>query len=254
MQFQAYQTLKSNEKIFQKYFPYFNHTLFIEEAEFSKENECQMDCSETQMSEESSTNTSHLSIESLDEKEKLIPLNLLDISPVKSPSTVEDELVLTPKNSLEIFTQEEQKENKKIKPELQKYILPKSLFDNINNKKKVTYEELDEKKLKAKPFIPSKYKNKTSLKTVIPADFFGNQNKNISNAFDYELKLKNKKKKFIERKGDWRCSKCKNINFSFRDKCNKCQMTKEESENYFVTLGKNLFKLDINSINLNKAN
>ena len=249
-----FQTVKSTEEIFPTYFPYFNHTLFIEEAEFSKENESQMDCSEIQMSEESSTNTSHSSIQSLDEKEKLIPLNLLDISPVKNPSTIDNELVLTPYNLLELFTQEEEKEKKKIKPELQKYVLPKSLFDNINSKKKVTFEELDEKKLKAKPFIPSKYKNQTSLKTVIPADFFGFQNKNTKNAFDYELKLKNKKKKFIERKGDWRCSKCNNINFSFRDKCNKCQMPKEESENYFVNLSKNLFKLDKNSINLNKAN
>ena len=254
MQYQTYQTLKSTEEMFPKYFPYFNHTLFIEEAEFSKENESQMDCSESQMSEELSTNTSHSSIESLDEQEKLIPLNLLDISPVKIPSTIDDELVLTPKNLFQLFTQEEEKENKKIKPELQKYILPKSLFDNIKSKKKVAFEELDEKKLKAKPFIPSKYKNQTSLKTAIPTDFFSSQNKNTNNAFDYELKLKNRKKKFIERKGDWRCSKCKNINFSFRDKCNKCQISKEESENFFVTLEKNLLKIDINSINLNKAN
>ena len=31
-------------------------------------------------------------------------------------------------------------------------------------------------------------------------------------------------------------------------------MPKEESENFFVNLSKNLFKLDKNSINLNKAN
>ena len=88
-----FQTVKSTEEIFPTYFRYFNHTLFIEEAEFSKENESQMDCSEIQMSEESSTNTSHSSIQSLDEKEKLIPLNLLDISPVKNPSTFDNELV-----------------------------------------------------------------------------------------------------------------------------------------------------------------
>jgi len=29
--------------------------------------------------------------------------------------------------------------------------------------------------------------------------------------------------------GDWNCPKCQNLNFSFRDKCNKCQHTKEYS-------------------------
>ena len=249
-----YQALKTTEEIFPTYFPYFNHTLFIEEAEFSKENDFQMDYSESQMSEESSTNTSHSSIKSLDEKEKLIPLNLLDISPVKNHSTEDNELVLNPINLLELFTQEEKKENKKIKPELQKYILPKSLFDNTKKKKKELSEELDEKKLNAKPFIPSKYRNQTSIKTVIPSDFSCPQYKNCNNGFNYELKLTNKKKKFIERQGDWRCSKCKNINFSFRNKCNKCQISKEESENYFVTLGKNVFKLDKNFITLHNAN
>ncbi|OMJ91266.1 hypothetical protein SteCoe_6245 [Stentor coeruleus] len=29
--------------------------------------------------------------------------------------------------------------------------------------------------------------------------------------------------------GDWNCPKCQNLNFSFRDKCNKCQHAKEYS-------------------------
>ena len=29
--------------------------------------------------------------------------------------------------------------------------------------------------------------------------------------------------------GDWNCPKCQNLNFSFRDKCNKCQHAKEFS-------------------------
>lgn len=245
-----YQASKTTEEIFPTYFPFFNHTLFIEEAEFYKEDDSQIDNSELQMSEESSTNTSHLSIDSSDEKEKLIPLNLLDVSPVKNPSNRDEELVLTPVNLLELFTKEEKKENQKIKPELQKYILPKSLFDNIKTKKKEVSDDLDEKKLNAKPFIPSKYKNQSSLMNGNPANFFGAQNKNAKNLFDYELKLKNKKKKFVEREGDWRCAKCKNINFSFREKCNKCQISKQESENFCVTLKKNLFKLDKNVTNL----
>lgn len=38
------------------------------------------------------------------------------------------------------------------------------------------------------------------------------------------------KKPFMERVGDWVCVKCKNLNFSFRVMCNRCQMTKFESE------------------------
>ena len=50
---------------------------------------------------------------------------------------------------------------------------------------------------------------------------------------------KNKKncKKFKERKGDWTCFYCKNLNFSFRNECNKCNIKKKKSDeghdNYF---------------------
>ncbi len=40
-----------------------------------------------------------------------------------------------------------------------------------------------------------------------------------------------KKKPFQEREGDWNCFKCKNLNFSFRVTCNRCQLSKKESEN-----------------------
>jgi hypothetical protein len=39
-----------------------------------------------------------------------------------------------------------------------------------------------------------------------------------------------KKKPFVERAGDWICYKCKNLNFSFRVVCNRCQMTKKDSD------------------------
>ena len=37
-------------------------------------------------------------------------------------------------------------------------------------------------------------------------------------------------KQFSEREGDWYCSQCKNINFSFRTRCNICKMSKAKSE------------------------
>ena len=46
-------------------------------------------------------------------------------------------------------------------------------------------------------------------------------------------KYQNKKQKpFMERTGDWICKKCKNLNFAFRQECNRCKFPKkEENEN-----------------------
>ena len=35
-----------------------------------------------------------------------------------------------------------------------------------------------------------------------------------------------KKKPLIERKGDWQCPKCRNLNFAFRQSCNRCKLPK----------------------------
>ena len=42
-------------------------------------------------------------------------------------------------------------------------------------------------------------------------------------------KNENKKKNFEERKGDWLCLFCNNLNFSFRTKCNRCKMVKKQA-------------------------
>jgi len=59
---------------------------------------------------------------------------------------------------------------------------------------------------------------------------------------------KKKKKPFVERVGDWVCIKCKNLNFSFRLICNRCQLTKIESEKLFEQYMKNL----MNYVKLNE--
>lgn len=41
---------------------------------------------------------------------------------------------------------------------------------------------------------------------------------------------KKNKKTFVERDGDWTCFYCKNLNFSFRKKCNRCKASKDSSE------------------------
>jgi Zn-finger in Ran binding protein and others len=60
---------------------------------------------------------------------------------------------------------------------------------------------------------------------------------------------KKKKKPFVERFGDWVCIKCKNLNFSFRVICNRCQLTKIESDKLFEQYMKNLMNyVKINEI------
>ncbi len=49
-----------------------------------------------------------------------------------------------------------------------------------------------------------------------------------------------KKKPFVERLGDWVCIKCKNLNFSFRVVCNRCQLQKIENNKMFEHYMRNL--------------
>lgn len=42
-------------------------------------------------------------------------------------------------------------------------------------------------------------------------------------------KQKSKKEMPEERAGDWTCRKCKNLNFGFRDRCNRCNLKKESN-------------------------
>ena len=261
-----------------QYFSYFNHKLYDspiliqEEENFTK-----LDIN-NQSIEESSDNTSHQSINSVDDEDKYIPLNLLDLSPKKESISFDGEKETDIKQEKkEIISDKNDFSVKEIKPEFQKYILPKSLF-NIGKNKKIQEEKKMEEKnesphppspssssssqstlklvnqlnLLSKPFVP-KYKivsvlllNNPSFLTNnnnnknIPVNNTGNKNKN--NGIN-EKKKKKKNKEFVEREGDWSCYRCKNINFAFRDKCNKCKMTKDESEMRFKEVGQALIKL-----------
>ena len=76
-----------------------------------------------------------------------------------------------------------------------------------------------------KEFIPTKLRiNEQSNKK----DTQTNQKNKFSSG---NKKNKQKGKKYFEvREGDWRCSQCNNLNFSFRNKCNRCNLPKELSQ------------------------
>ena len=273
-------TIKSAQPDDSTYFSYFNHKLYdnpiyLQDEELSTKSNFKLQTIE----EEELSAYSHINITSIDkednEENKYIPLNLLNLSPTKQ-SFISQELSTSnnsPKND------DEKKVNKspikEIKPELQKYILPKSLFNSSKNK---NYEE-DEKdknndivsqnssspsnkinqinifsepfnpKYNIIPFIvinnPSYFYNNTKFDPK-NNNYNSNKNKEYKEYKEYthnEKKKKKKNKEFVEREGDWPCYRCKNINFAFRNKCNKCKMLKEESEIKFVKAGEELLKL-----------
>lgn len=93
-------------------------------------------------------------------------------------------------------------------------------YQNYNNKfPNLTYN------MNVKEFIPTKMRmneqNNAKDIQINPKNKFSSGNK----------KNKQKGKKYFEvRDGDWRCNQCNNLNFSFRNKCNRCNLPKELSQ------------------------
>ena len=57
-----------------------------------------------------------------------------------------------------------------------------------------------------------------------------NPNRNASNKSIPNIKKQKEKKPFDKRKGDWLCPDCHNLNFAFRIICNRCHLSKVNSE------------------------
>lgn len=65
------------------------------------------------------------------------------------------------------------------------------------------------------------------------------------NEFNFYKNKKHSKcnKNFKEREGDWECSKCKNLNYCFRKKCNRCHCDKKESQQQYSIISHNLLSI-----------
>ena len=84
------------------------------------------------------------------------------------------------------------------------------------------------------PFVQFPYVTQPILKSInqmgYENKFDGNKKYQVIVPFTVLKKNVKTKKPFEIREGDWTCSNCNNLNFSFRVKCNRCELAKEQSE------------------------
>lgn len=101
------------------------------------------------------------------------------------------------------------------------------------------------KQLQSKPSKKVKTDNSPNLssssnKENINENSYSNYSPNIISPNLSSNKSKKGKKQFSERAGDWVCVKCKNLNFSFRSICNRCQLTKTDNDKLYEQYMNNL--------------
>ena len=99
-------------------------------------------------------------------------------------------------------------------------------------------KQLDYINYSLKNILPKSYLNfnfnQEEIKSFNSCQFISSFNNNnliqfpIQKSFFNDKKSNKNLKKIEERKGDWKCKKCNNLNFSFRSICNRCKRLKEE--------------------------
>ncbi len=224
---------------YETYFSHFSHQLYDNPIDPQEDYNINF-LKDQGTNDSSSTNYSNNSIKEIsdDDEEKFIPLDLFN--------TTSSEPISAP---IEDVDNPDYPNSKEIKPELQKFQLPKSLFNSsVKKSNNNCFNESLTKQLnlKCKPFIP-KNKKFTDVTKNEYNILFPQKTQDFTNEFKNDLNYNKKKKKrnreFKEREGDWPCYKCKNLNFKFRNKCNKCGLSKEESEQKFCEVEEQLLKL-----------
>ena len=60
---------------------------------------------------------------------------------------------------------------------------------------------------------------------------------------------KKKTRPFTERTGDWICKNCKNLNFAFRNECNRCKMSKKDCVEIIKNKEENIIENKNNNYN-----
>ena len=159
--------------------------------------------------------------------ENIIENNINKINEIKISENEEKKIEqikqkeqITKKENIEI------KDNKEISKEI-----PKEKEVKKNNNYYQTQTQYQQYKY---PYIQIPYITQPIVKSI---NQFGHENKFDGNK-KYQLivpftvlkKNIKTKKPFEIREGDWTCSNCNNLNFSFRVKCNRCDIAKEQSE------------------------
>ena len=76
------------------------------------------------------------------------------------------------------------------------------------------------------------FQNKKQEEQSNAKNKFDNGNKKNNQNQNTKKEGGKNKKHFEVRAGDWTCGKCNNLNFSFRNKCNRCGLPKEMSSKY----------------------
>lgn len=138
----------------------------------------------------------------------------------------------------------------------QDYSVTPSLFNNVNNNNQFSSEnnQFNTNPLLFKQLQMQQIKNNNNNNITNNNKF--KQVLDNNNSIQQNLdSLKKQKKPFVERPGDWVCIKCKNLNFSFRAVCNRCQLTKGDSDKLFDQYMKNLMSyVKINEVYQTQVN